>query len=81
MKRFLTERLKDADAFGRPITLTHNGRSSFKTVCGGLCTILVAVLILLYLAMLIIKPEKLATINRESKQHIKFLTIDFTVLP
>ena len=32
MKRFLTERLKDADAFARPITLTHNGRSSFKTV-------------------------------------------------
>lgn len=65
MKKLLSEKLKDVDSFGKPISLMYNERSRFKTACGGVLTILIIVLTLLYVVLLAMEPTKIQFKDRK----------------
>ena len=41
MARTFSKLLKQADGFGHPIEVNYKGETSYKTVCGGLLTLVV----------------------------------------
>lgn len=47
---------KTIDAFKKPVAFTKNRKERYRTVCGGLCTILIIVLMIFYLYLLITEP-------------------------
>ena len=49
------------DSFSENVTFTINGKEKFKTKCGGVATLLIAVLMLAYLAILVSQPLEYST--------------------
>ncbi|CAI2386380.1 unnamed protein product [Moneuplotes crassus] len=55
--------LEAVDAYGTPIAFTHNGKSKFKTACGGLLTILSVLCVAGFIYVMIDDPMKLKKIT------------------
>ena len=59
-------KFKQADIFGRPVRLTFKGQDTFKTAIGGLLTVLMVILSILYFSfgMLSLYQQQEALISR-----------------
>lgn len=55
--------LRAIDAFQKPIAFTHNKKDTYKTKCGGLLTLLIYVLMIVYAIILITQPLKADSIS------------------
>ena len=59
MKDFLLRNTTKWDLIGNKISLKYNGRFRFKTLLGGIATIIIFILLIVYLILLSIMPIKL----------------------
>ena len=73
MQRVLSERLRQIDSFSTPISLKFNGKYKFKTIWGGVLTIVTVIMLLVYLYFLITSPMKLTLIAKSGKTFYPFL--------
>ena len=64
MLKFIKKKISKIDLYGKKVSLTHNGGSTFKTSIGGVASFITLALWLMYLIILIVWPIRLISLNQ-----------------
>ena len=76
---FIQNLFRGADGFAQPVGLTHNGKLHFKSICGGIMTILVFALAIGYGILLLADPVDLSSKYTIFKRDLIQLKLSFLI--
>lgn len=69
MLGIIGEKIRGIDTFGTPIVLSYNGRTKYKTICGGVLSTVLTLLVLFYIYLLVTTPLTLSTEKVDGKNN------------
>jgi hypothetical protein len=69
----ITRFLEKTDVFGTQITLVHRGRREYKSVFGGILTIIAAIFLILFVVVVFINPSDI-NVTSETFKELEVLT-------